>query len=302
MKFICTDDWHLRNSTPKHRVDDFTQTQLEKVAWIFALSIQHRAPILNAGDIFNSAKEPYGLLFDYIEDSINSNINICCITGQHDMKYHNTKEFKDTPLGNLYINKHIRLAGAEPIRLANVDIYGCGWGEEIPAIQDDITGFNILLIHRMIAKKKLWPGHEFQHPDDLLTGTEFDLIVSGDNHKTFTSKYKGRMLINAGCIVRQKSDEMNRKPCVYLYDTDTRKAERIYIPIKPADEVFDLEGIEKAKERKEKLKMGELIDAISVKGSKAPNFLKILNKVIKEADPHKRTKQYVDEFIKEAQA
>ena len=301
MKFICTDDWHMRASNPKNRIDDFTDTQMGKILWLFNLANKHNAIILNAGDLFNSAKEPYKLIWKLLTEILNDKIHMVCITGQHDMKYHNTKEFEDTPLGNLYANDSVIIAN-KPLKyeISNVNIYGCGWGEEMPIPEKG--KFNVLLIHKMIANKPQWPGHEYTPAKDFLKKHKFDLIVSGDNHKTFTSKYKGRMLINAGCIVRQKSDEMNRKPCVYLYDTDTRKAERIYIPIKPADEVFDLEGIEKAKERKEKLKMGELIDAISIKGSKAPNFLKILNKVIKEADPHKRTKQYVDEFIKEAQA
>ena len=65
MKFICTDDWHIRNSTPRHRVDNFTETQMNKIAFIIELALKRNAWILIAGDIFNSAKEPYKLIWEY---------------------------------------------------------------------------------------------------------------------------------------------------------------------------------------------------------------------------------------------
>ena len=38
MKLLISGDWHLRKGSPDLRLDDYEQTQKEKIDWIFDLA------------------------------------------------------------------------------------------------------------------------------------------------------------------------------------------------------------------------------------------------------------------------
>jgi predicted phosphodiesterase len=126
---------------------------------------------------------------------------------------------------------------------------GCSYDQEPPIpIQNK---FNVLLVHRMIIEEKLWSAQEnYVASNIFLRQNNFDLIVSGDNHRGFISEAHGkRLLVNCGAMMRSKIDQVNHKPFVVLYDTDTRKYQQIFIPIEPADKVFRMEKVVAEKER-----------------------------------------------------
>ena len=49
--------------------------------------------------------------------------------------------------------------------------------------------------------------------------------------------------------MRSKIDQKDHKPCIYIYDTETEKAEQFFIPVKPFEEVMDVAKAEKEKEK-----------------------------------------------------
>ena len=53
--------------------------------------------------------------------------------------------------------------------------------------------------------------------------------------------------------MRTTKAQVNHKPCYVIYDTDKQTYKVHYIPIQPAEEVFDMQKIEVEKERDEKL-------------------------------------------------
>ena len=106
----------------------------------------------------------------------------------------------------------------------------------------------------MIIKSKLWGKQEhYDMAGTFLRKNKFDLIVSGDNHQSFTHKEGNRLLINCGSLMRNKIDQVNHKPCIWIFDTLTRAAKQIFIPVVPFSEVFNIEKAEKIKSKNEKL-------------------------------------------------
>ena len=98
----------------------------------------------------------------------------------------------------------------------------------------------------------------FYTPKNLLYQTKFDLIVCGDNHKSFAfskGKEKKRYLVNCGSLMRSSIDQIDHVPCVYVFDTEKRTLKKHSIPISPAKEVLDIEQIEEENRKNEELEV-----------------------------------------------
>lgn len=260
MKILCTGDWHISEKTPENRTDDFLAEGLRKVKYILDYAAKNKIHlILQPGDLTDSPFIPYtlfvqlsNLLFEYKE----SLFSLITIYGQHDLRYRRKEK---TPLFalNQMSDSNIFLLGNKgtsyEMGIERVNIYGCSFGEQIPEI---ITSkqFNILLIHRMIIDEKLWAGQEeYITASKLLKTTDFDLIVSGDNHQTFTQEFRGKNLLNMGSLMRSNIKQLDHKPCFSVFDTITKKYEVIYVPITSSKICFKKEQIEKEKERNSQL-------------------------------------------------
>lgn len=242
MILTCTADWHNRSNRPKNRIDNFKEALLGKIRWI----LDQIVSILLAGDVFDSPFAPYSLTLEIMKLLQDYNLYIFTVFGQHDLRYHTSKE--NTPLAILNQSGLTHNVGYNFNTKEGVAIYGSSFNEEIPKIVNRDC-FNILLIHKMIVQDKLWAaqtGHA--HARHLLMKSGFDLIVSGDNHQTFIEQYKDRFLINPGSLMRSRIDQKDHKPCIVLFDTEKRTAEIKYIPVKPIEEVMNLSGKDKTPE------------------------------------------------------
>ena len=129
--------------------------------------------------------------------------------------------------------------------------YGRSWGEDIP--KPNKNNFNILVAHLMVIKsKKIWEGQEdFHYSRHLLRKYNYDLIVTGDNHNTFIDEYKGRILVNCGSLARITTAQLEHKPICVVYDTENKDYKTFKVPIKPIEEVFNLDLVENRKKNKE---------------------------------------------------
>jgi len=282
MKIICSGDWHISEKTPENRTDNFEAEGLRKAEYIFEYAVENKIElILQPGDLTDSPFIPYSLfvklsnLFKTYND-----ISLITIFGQHDLRYRRKEK---TPLYSLknMADLKIFLIGEKGIsyesRNERVNIYGSHFGEEIPEIIS--KGFNILLIHKMIIQDKLWSAQEdYTTAKKMLRTTDFDLIVSGDNHQTFTETFRGKTLINAGTLMRSKINQLDHKPCFMIYDTNTRDFKIEYIPITSSKIVFKYEQVAKEKERDSQLK--EYVSALNQEEDMGVDFvLNLINYV-----------------------
>ena len=302
MKFLITGDWHLRLNKPILRKDEnYLDTQIDKVNQILELSTKNRCDyILQPGDFFDSFDTPFLVINKFIKILNKSSKSLIAVSGQHDKKNH-TKELGKTSLGIMDACDSIKILKNDNTFIKNnVTFYGASWGEEIPKIVTP-DNFNVLLTHRMIIKdKKLWDQQkQYNVASALLQKHEYDLIISGDNHQTFTQEKKGKILVNCGSLLRTRIDQEDHKPCVFLFDTTTKELEQIFLKVKPASEVFDLYRKKKEKERNEKLE--SLIKGLEETDIESLDldFVSVLYNVIENTDCGTSIKIIADEFLHE---
>jgi DNA repair exonuclease SbcCD nuclease subunit len=296
MKYLITSDWHIRTTSPRYRTDNFYLAQLCKLEWIIAAAEFHGCEaILQGGDMFDGPDIPNHAKIKLANMFYASRVPILTVYGQHDLKY---RRREDSVLTLMDEVEAVTLTNGAPNFIdQNTAIYGCSWGEEIPNPKNK-DSFNILLIHRMIVKDKpLWPGQtDFITTKNFIKkGPVWDLIVSGDNHQTFTYQTKKTTLLNSGSLMRTRIDQKDHQPCVFIYDTDTRTHEQFFIPVDPFSEVMNMELSESTKTREEDLEA--FMVGLSSNYEVDLDFEKNLGNTIKENDVSKPVEDLAMEIV-----
>jgi DNA repair exonuclease SbcCD nuclease subunit len=284
MKLLTTSDWHFTSACPESRKDNYPIVLENKIKFILAKSLEYKAPILQAGDITDNALLSY-LAYRRLLNLIKGRADIFTVYGQHDLLYRN---LGNTPIDALQDaladSFHILTTGVFSLG-HGVDLYGCSFEKQIPEIVDH-DNFNILLIHRLIVDQHLQEWEEkLPLANTMLNSTDFDLIISGDNHRGFiysTGGKKQRHLINCGSLMRSKIDQIHHKPFICIFDTEERTYEKIYIPIQDWAEVFDIES--KVKEEQKNEMLDSFVKALAVPGHKkvGMNFRDNIHKFMEE--------------------
>lgn len=250
MKLLICGDWHISDKRPESRVDDYWSTVKRKIIFILETSRNEKVDVIcQPGDFTDSPAMQWSSFIE-ITDLFNKYKDIPIFTcyGQHDLRYRNKK---NTALDAI-ISKcpHIKLISSHWN-----DFYTSSYNEDVPNILDK-NAFNILITHRMILKEKIWEGQEdYTDAANFLRSNPFQLIVSGDNHQSFwvNSKIMKKHLFNNGALLRNKTDMIDHKPYVIIFNTETQDWKQIFIPIEPAEKVFNLEKIIKEQERDKNL-------------------------------------------------
>ncbi|MDD5355032.1 MAG: metallophosphoesterase [Candidatus Omnitrophica bacterium] len=232
---ILSTDWHIRNDIPECRTDDFIQAQQKKIIFIFNLCQKYECPLLIAGDLGHKSVWPDELKIKFIQLKNNADIDIYSIVGQHDIPNHRIEEINKSTYGVLKEDKTIiDLSKSESIfKLSDFSISSFPYGIEMKAYRKREGQKLIAMTHQLVIKNiKDWPDQKAQTGYNLLKKYPcYDLILSGDNHKTFTCEYEGRILVNPGSITRQRSDQIDHKPCVFLWYAGTNEIEQVFLPI-----------------------------------------------------------------------
>jgi len=137
--FIVTSDWHLRESQPSCRKDNFWDAQWNKVQQIAKLQEKYNCKVIHAGDLFHNWKaSPY--LLSYAIRYLPK--NFYTIYGNHDLPQHSL-DLKEKSAVQVLLE-------AGKVELINVG--AVHWKEEI------IKEYEIMIIHRMIwnNEKPFW--------------------------------------------------------------------------------------------------------------------------------------------------
>lgn len=232
---ILTADWHLREDRPVCRMDDFWTAQWEKVDFISDLQKKYGCPVLHAGDLFNHWKPSPHLLsvtINHIPDSFYT------IYGNHDLPQHNLELAFKCGVNTLLTARKLEI------------VEGYHWGE-IPTTCPSITigKRDILMWHIMTYQgKRPWAGCT----DPLAAGLlrkypQYDLILTGHNHKPFTEEYNGRHLVNPGSLTRQDADQVDQIPSIYLWFALDNMVQRVELPHEK--DVISREHLDKVAQR-----------------------------------------------------
>jgi len=215
---LLTSDWHLTDKQPLCRTDDFWSAQWFKVRFIKELQQKHECPVYHAGDLFDTWKtSPYLLA----QTMLLLPFKFRTIFGQHDLPNHSMELMNKCGLYALAAGRHLDI------------VLGASHGQ-VPksSMCETIGGHNLLLWHHLTwHKEKPWSGCTEPSAIKLLKKYKnYDVILTGDNHQTFVAEYKGRLLVNPGSLTRQKADQVDHKPCVFLYYAKTNSVEQVFLP------------------------------------------------------------------------
>lgn len=236
---ILTSDWHLRETVPVCRTDDFWKVQVNKVNFIHALQRKYDCPVIHAGDLFHYWKPSPYLLSMSINNLPDQFVTVY---GQHDLPQHNLNLKEKS---GIYV-----LESAN--RLTVLD--GCSWGQTPKTASLEIGGRKILVWHNFTyVGKDPWPGITSPKAYLLLEKyKQFDLIVTGDNHQSFTfNNQNGNLLVNPGSLTRQNADQIDFQPKVYLWYADDNSVETVDVPIEK--NVISREHIEVIQNRNDRI-------------------------------------------------
>ena len=202
---ILTSDWHLREDSPTCFTGDWYHEQWEAVQTVFDLQAKYNCPVIHAGDLFHHWKPSPNLLSQTLFFLPKK---FYTIYGQHDLPQHSWELRDKTGLHTLEAAG--RLTVLTECHYGKTPVKGSLFfpGSEV----------TILVWHYLTYIKAPFPGAKEGMAEGLLRKyPQYDLIVTGDNHQSFQTEYKGRHLVNPGSLTRQKADQINFEPKVYLW-------------------------------------------------------------------------------------
>ena len=294
MKFIATSDWHVRASSPKYRVDEYSESILNKIGFIVRTANKNNCPILVAGDIFHNIRVGTRIINKLTRVLKKCKNPIYAVPGQHDLEHH-AEDLTPTPFLSLIHSDVITHLGTNSIN----NVYGLGWGEEPPKDGNICTDDNsILVLHYCTT-----PGdpaffledNALSAEDILKSFPEFKIIITGDYHTPHVFEKNGRLLINPGCIGRSNKDQKNFQPVIYLVDTEAVTAKEIKVPVRPSEEVFKIPENEDALDKSFSDHIEQILKS-STNEEEKPDFITTVRRIMKKGKYTKRQMEIAEQF------
>lgn len=244
---ILCSDFHLRDDVPVCRTDNYLEKQWYKLGYIGGLQSKYNCPILHGGDLLNHYKSSPWLLSQIIR-YLPAKFFSC--SGQHDLQNHNIKLLYKSGFNTLIEAGVLKTARDWELEL-DYHIEFCSYGEEPSMITDSKTK-NILVWHKLAYQTPPYPGVTGGNAKQLLHKYYmYSLIITGDNHLAFVEEYQGRLLVNPGSMMRMSADQINYKPCVFLWFAEDNTVQQVFLPIEQG--VITCEHIEANKKRDERI-------------------------------------------------
>lgn len=249
---LLLSDWHIRETTPQCRQDNFWKAQEKKIDFVLDLAKKYNCPILCAGDLGHYPCWSCKLL----EWAINKfkGYKIFVIAGQHDIPHHQILQWPQSGIGVLHAAGVIEFIQSPKIINNEFMIYPFSYGEEIITPKEDNNDLpKIAMIHEMIVEKKdLFPNQNAIKSHQILKKfTEFSLIHSGDNHASFVAEFQNNKLINPGSMMRTTAAQIDHRPRIYLWYAKENKVEKVYLLIE--HNVISREHIETTDQRSKRM-------------------------------------------------
>jgi len=245
---IIVGDIHARDDQPPCRLDNFWETQIRKFKWLRDLWDEYGRPVvLQPGDLFHrwkSSPQVISAVMNYLPPMVTIPGN----PGKHN--YYNQEGFERDAL-NVMVSAEMGwevLVDSNLHLYQNFDLVPGLWGLDVPKITPGHTKA-ILLTHRMILDgPAMFEGENGN--DFLKKHKDYDLIVTGHNHKPMEFGLGTRVLVNPGSFTRQTASETH-KPRVYLWWAKKNRIEAIFMLTE--EDAITREHIDQDKARDERI-------------------------------------------------
>jgi len=306
MRLGLLGDLHLTNKSPERRIDDYWQTLLGKVTQALEIFDEKKCDcVLQVGDFCDTPTVADRVKSEVIQLLTRferyGNERILCVYGQHDITGHSKWTLPNSPLAVLQAARVVKILDDNPVIAGGEDdiihFYGASFGESVPEPYED--SYNVLVTHRMVGDRPLWPGQELVGPRAFLRKHPgYNLIVCGDYHFRFTETWNGRTIINPGVIVRKTIGkfDLEHRPAVVVFDTDTNELEIIELEFESPEKVFDLSRVA---EKKDNTILADLVAKLKSDENKLSGWKHFLVKVFEIRKSNKRSKQIIDECLEQ---
>jgi len=189
-------------------------------------------PIICAGDIFDSAKQPIEL----VNFAIQHLPTMYAVPGNHDLLCHRYEDAHKSPYWTLVkTGRVIDLQPGVPCNTGFLSIHGFPYGFD-PKPEKWKRGLvqEVAVVHQMVWTKETgyFGASESQRLKEFRKKVKgYDVAITGDNHKPFTSHSDSECTVfNVGGFFRRKIDEIGHKPSVGLLMANGR-VKRHYLDV-----------------------------------------------------------------------
>jgi len=154
----------------------------------------------------------------------------------------------------------------------------------------------------MMVDEKLWAeqeGHTWAN--QFLIKNKFDLVVSGDNHKTFFASKGSQHLVNIGAMMRSSIAQIDHHPVVAVYSTTKQTVDIIDMDVADINAVMCVDKAKKEKERNSNLEkfVSSVKGTVSNEHVAKLNFVDALNAKIKDAEIEQPVADIINECLDE---
>jgi predicted phosphodiesterase len=252
---IITADIELRIHPPVSRIDNYWETLTGKIKWLSDLQKKYNCPIFDGGDLFDKRYKQSPSHF-LIQWAIKNIPTIYSVPGNHDLPGKTIDNYDNSAMASLQAAGKVFGIG-ESFCSANNNsfyLYRIPYGQELKEPEEiPETDFRVVLFHGMVYDNNPpFPGCEgWEKKEVLRKFPNFDLIVTGDNHQTFTGKLKNTLLVNAGSMMRNDADQEDHRPCVFLWYPEEFRVEQVFYPIKQG--VLSREHLDKQQDKETRI-------------------------------------------------
>jgi hypothetical protein len=298
---ILTADWHLRTDVPKARLDkdSYVHAQAAKRDFFFALAIKTGCPIIIAGDIGNRPEWSNWLLSSFIIAALHQkDLRILAIPGQHDLPEHRLDQWHNSGIGVLASAGAIEML-IDPFNNVvynGIQIDSAPFGANPPEFDNSGDPERMVLVcHRLLSEEKDDPNGGQYFVPFIKKYSMYDLIVVGDNHKTFAKKLGNTLLVSPGSMMRMAADQVNHRPVAFLWYAESNLIRPVYLPI--MEGVVSREHIETKKAKEERL--SAFTERLKGSGEMKLSFEKNLERGMEKSGVGDGVKRKVNTALKE---
>jgi len=276
IRLLWRTDLHLSDRTPQSRTDDWTEAILGKIRKIGDIAREvGAAGVIDGGDFFHTktpSRNPHHLVEKAARAHEDYPCPVWCNIGNHDCKYADYTLVDENPLGVLFstgvfnrlYDEHEAIFTTPEglkVRVVGIPYHGVRYDmERFHSIKKGDEDWLVVVAHVLAspAGGKMFEGEDIVKYGDLLE-TDADVYCFGHWHMDqgvqFFKKPNGDelVIVNVGSGSRGAltEDEMTREPKVIVmrFDAEDLGLGQVTLDVRPADEVFDIEGRVRAEGR-----------------------------------------------------
>jgi len=278
---VWRSDVHLADHPPQSRTDNWRETVLGKIRQVGDIAREVGADaVLDGGDFFN-IRSPFRNSHQLVYQATVAHETYPCPVyanvGNHDVKYGDYRFLSEQPLGVLFesgvfhrlYDDFDEIFTPAPVtgmgfdykvRVVGIPYHGHRYDmERFSGIKKDREDVLVVAAHVLASPKggSMFEGEDIVKYKDLTTlAPDVDVWCFGHWHKDqgVTEIAPGKWVVNVGSLSRGSigQDDVKRTPTVAIlrFDPDDGiEIETREIDVRPAAEVFDLEGRVRAESR-----------------------------------------------------